>query len=782
MKVKESLNRVIEVLNSMILTLNQESPHLNQSLCSLSEGWFAIQKIELEEVYNSLMSPSEGPNNLAQYILFDWINDAKSFNLLFRDSILELTKANHLLRESKISAEYCLSHREEVRLSFQKACNEIQQTTQSLADAKALIPNPQWKYANNPWPEYKAQFELIESQIKQLADQSGPIFTLGCFENIRKEISKELGLKIEKLELDISQLSQYASKLKKPKGIEPKQLVKELAAFRVNLRALSFTQLRDNLKKIIAEAPLDITLPCGIQDGQLIVRHIKLSDQLNIWLDSEIFPLLSEIESEGLSVHNSFDHLSQNVESKFTLISQANSADPQGLYADLGQLSERILKETTLKSPLIEQIKNVAIQINEKLSKNLFLSNLYSSSGNILAVSFQSALRKLSDDQTALLERLSKWMFGNVLWFRDRYLGPERSSSEKMVEAIQKRTISVESLSYSTIFISQGYPGRAFYVPRDEAFERVSFNASNWKKGYSGSILLWGDRFCGKTSFGFQAARHHFGANVIKLMPNTDITINGRKEKLSHDLGEALNFISKAAESGRYAIWLDDLELWNSLESPRLLNVDSLINAVTVHGHRFFFMVGMSSWMKLRLDNLLQFSDLFQGVINLDRLGLAAITEAIGIRHSATQNQIIDKELIPIAPYQFRQKVKEIYNLSKGNIGEALRLWALASKVRVDHEVFVNPGEISAIPEMNDKEKSQLLHTILLERETSDKMIRNIYGPMFESVYRSELRRMLQIGMIERDDSGKLTCNPNIVNELDRYLKNSFSQLSSNHK
>ena len=343
------------------------------------------------------------------------------------------------------------------------------------------------------------------------------------------------------------------------------------------------------------------------------------------------------------------------------------------------------------------------------------------------------------------------------------------STSEKLVRFIKTRTSS--DPYYSDIFLTSGYVGESFWVGRANKQKQVEALITNWRNGFRGSMMLTGKRLSGKSLFGERIANKHFPNQTIRLFPDSMLSINGRKLEISYDLDKALNLIKNNTLNTPSLVWIDNLELWWDINIPLNRNVRALKKYIDNHNHQLFFMVAMSDWLKAHLNTHHHFDRVFQTEIQMDRMSLAEIEQAIDIRHGATHKELIDNHG-SITTNQFKKAVKPVYTKTYGNIGESLHLWTAsihrASETTVQYDFKATYG----LPEFLNVDMATVLTSIILQKRTNEYRLRKLFGPAFSETYIGIIKRLLGIGILRKRLDDWIEVNESIANPLADMLVN----------
>jgi len=320
--------------------------------------------------------------------------------------------------------------------------------------------------------------------------------------------------------------------------------------------------------------------------------------------------------------------------------------------------------------------------------------------------------------------------------------------------------------------MTKGYIGESFLVGRDDETEHMRSLIANWRAGYRGAVMLTGRRLSGKTLFGELVANRLFPNNVIRLVPNGTINVDGRRMTTTGNLSEALVFVEKHTIQDKPMVWIDDLELWWDNNTSFATNVEALSDHIDSYSTRIFYLVATSQAVYSHLDRFMNLDRIFQANVNLDDFSLEEMQHAIRIRHGATHKLLVSQDGEPFTDTAFNRRVARFYRYSQGNVGDTLNRWAWLTEYCDDDRVAPTIERLYRLPAFLNTDTGILLTTIFLERRTNEYHLRQLLGPAFETRYRAVLQRLLRVGMLTRQNDGRLEIRESIVNDVGRALEN----------
>ena len=749
----------------------------------LSEGAMTIGQSldtigsETADFLSTLTAKDTHPQKIsAQYISYSWMEEAKSYLILWRDVLLQQQKAQILELDGQVDAAHLQKLKAASKEILGKAGVELQaQLSQTTIPAKQVA---KWNFQANPWPLYKDQIKQLTLQCSEAEiHQNGLQNTTKGFHEIRAIVNDT----IRSCELELGQLRSISQEtmefIKDNIEEKPNRVASRLEELEGEVRIPAhFTGFSIDLEEKISNLAAKMQVPIDTNGGLVQFKEANFKKNARQWLDSEILPLLSEIWELTEGAEQNMKMSLVNIRNRVVLLS---NEDKEGLAAKLETESYCQPLEAMLKKidNWLQQINELENLINERLDTSFKVSKIYDTTNEFLPVSLQSTLTQLTSGQNELLQKARTQLSRPSIFlkrFRDTVTEEGTlSDSEKIVRTIQDRNVPDDNSQYTSIFQTKGYIGESFWVGRKQELQRVRKLYEQWQLGYRGAILLSGNRFSGKSLFGDLIANHYFPKKTVRLTPNTKMNKDGRKWDTSYDLKESLNYIKKIALQEKVLIWIDDLELWQSPTVSLGQNIRSLQEHIDLHGTQLFYMVSMSTWLESHLQKTNTIRAAFQAVIHLDKMSVEEIQQAILIRHGATHKVLVADDGEEISPEAFNKMTSSICSATYLNIGDALNRWAASIRKLNEEQVIHERITDYPLPNFLSSNGALLLATIFKEKRTNEYRLRRLFGIAFKEKYSSILQRFISMGILIRQLDGMLELNESIANDLGRMLERS---------
>jgi len=787
----EQLEQVISTLESRLPNIIEDvwqTPRIElfiKALAKESEEVFHLIAGRGDESFAYLENPASKENRhlLPHYVAnYAWAAMAKSFMVLWRDTLFEFKKGYILVNNGEFEAKALDELRTSAQQTIRRAADDllpfIEAETARLKKGKGTMEKQinTWSLQHNPWPTYKAQLQEIPKQCQELLAQFEELNqTSDHFKEIIILIDQtfltcqqELGQARQLAESNIlfieenfdQNLRRIAPHLKdQEEEIEPQNYAGDFGV-----------ELEEKLS-LLSEKMMVPFQPIG---GILQYKEINFQRSTRAWLESEILPLLYEIWELSANIKNNLKMSFVNIRNRILLLANEQGESPQKAIdkEGVGLPLEAFLQETSSWEEDLRQLENL---IRERLDKDFKLTAIYNQQQGFLPIPLQSTLKQFRLNQNEVWQKARSWVTQKLSIIQRFKTALEQeeslSTSEKIVRLIESRKGDEANQQYNSIFLTKGYIGESFWVGRAQELQHMEKLIGQWKAGFRGSVLLSGRRFSGKSLFGELIANRFFPQNTIRLSPNSVIHVNGRRFATSFDLGEALDFIQKYTLNTPMLVWIDDLEVWGDANFWLNQNLRKLYQHIDSYSRRLFFLVGTSQWKKAQLDLVHNVSRVFQANIQLDRMSQDEIREAILIRHGATHKVLVQEDGQEVNAQQFKKMVNRTIKLARNNVGEALNLWALSTQ-KVDEDRVIRQAINNYIlPDFITPENALLLRTLTIEKRMNEYRLRKQFGPAFKEKYSGILQRLISVGLLIRHIDGWLEINELVANDIGSLLE-----------
>ena len=733
----------------------------------------------------------------AYIVTYLWAPQVKAFLILWRDVLFQQQKAKILEQDGITTPEALAALKEESKAVISNAAKELKEII--AKELKSIRTSRQgtkrhinrWDKQHNPWPTYKKQLAELPEQCLYLQKQYHTLESVGDgFKQIkhltlnmgdgRKEAFRHI---FDQASETIQYISESIKETDDPKlGKVAARLEDLQESIKIAPELYAFPEQLDRLTKALDEK---VQVPVETQQGIIHFKEINFQRNVKQWLESEVLPIYYELAELTEGLFNGVKMSMVNIRNRVLLLAaEIKEGKAANLSAEtICQPLYNFLKSAADTRESLEELSDL---IATRLEAEFQISAIYyRPTDSFLPVPIQSAINNLRLNQNRVVTTVQEWwnnQAGLIQNFRRTVKEEEALSlSEKIVRFIQYAEGDQSNNHYTSIFLTKGFIGESFWVGRESELQHIESLIRNWHSGYRGAVVLTGQRLSGKSLFGELIATRHFGNNTIRLQPASTVQVGGRRISVEYKLEEALEFIRKHTLNMRPLIWIDDFELWQDPSTPISQNLRTLRKYIDNYSGRMFFLVSMGNWLHHHLQKFHEMDRLFQAEINLDRMPLHKIEEAILIRHGATHKALVDAKGKEIQPKQFRKMTTRIYRSAEGNIGEALNHWAASIYRMDDDRVYQEYKTGINLPTFLNPEAALLLSAIMMAKRTNEYRLRKLFGPAFSDKYSGVLQRLISVGLLTRHLDGWLEISEVAANEMGKQLdRNKYLKFYSN--
>ncbi len=769
-----SFHQIIE------LAIEQLLPPLDDA--AIHELLVSIQNIGKEAIaIGDLVAPTTDQDILQRAqtmaIHYLWIDEVKQNLILWRDTLFEYQKSRIFFLDNNVA-------RDEIEQLHQSTTQVLQKALESLKslfntkviginnEKEAIRKIERWHEQENPWPIYQNQLRALVEQSEDLWTHNQRLVEVASvFENISKKCA-QISDSIANDVVKTKRLTQESIDFIQAHLQEPGKVIYYLDSIEEQLKSTQNLKIfKEAIESELEQINTVHRIPIDTVGGLIQNKEVNFSKDIRQWLESEIQPSLYDMIDISERAVNATKMSLINIRNRAIILSKETKEDRiQDPNIQLCQPLRVLLKNIQQWSKEINEVEDI---VKTRLEHNFRISNVFNTNQEFLPVPNQSTLLQMRWDQNELLAKVRIWVKDRTVAIqniRNTVLKEESmSDAEKIIRYVKSRSYNHDPQHYDSIFTTEGFIGESFCVGRKQELEYMETLIANWRVGFRGAVVLHGMRFCGKSLFGEMISHHYFQNNTIALRPNNVINIYGRRLVLGNDLGEALDFVKKYATERKKIVWIDDLELWGNSTVSVIQNIKNILRHID-RGNKFFYMLSMSTWSYTHYDQLFGLQDSIPSSINLNKMSLEEVKRAILIRHGATHKILIDKEGKRMSSGRFNNVTREFYRRSKGNIGEALRLWAASSKVIDDDKVHLIDLPRYDLPDFIDDNEAIVLRTVMLYKQTNEYQLNKQFGPAFKGKYNVILQRLIDMGVLHRREDEMLEVREGLINNVAELL------------
>ncbi|TDQ16401.1 hypothetical protein DFQ04_2519 [Algoriphagus boseongensis] len=743
--------------------LQHEGPRLIDSFNLSSDLACSAEESESKEIQAS------------RYLFhFSYPDRFKSILLLLRDCLLQLSIAELRHSEGFISDQTYAKHFSQTQELLGKETEKIagffSSEYQTMMGREDLFKQKleSVKHFANPSEIYITQFKSIQNQLSEITHCGSQLRTTS---EEFKSISN-LVLKMKDEVLEASEFFREKTRICLEELIllekNEREIDQVISNFDSLLNAAKAQEINSDSKIRQLEDQINLlkeySIPVDSKEGYLLTKKIDFRKSTQKWMDYKILPELIDLwdNLEALSSHR----LNVANRIKNSLSFAKGSSNSNGIQGEISSWNEIFEKENQTS------VQNQGpVELIEDLLKGFKVSEVYTQA-EYLKVPLQTNFARLTGG--SIKKNIWSKTIGNLLSNLGKKVKvvTEDSPHQKLEVALgilETRNEKEIPDHYHALFQNKNFLGDLFMVRRPALEEEIKKVVDHWKKGHARSLAILGPPLSGKSTL-LEFAAHLFPAKeVLILQPNENITVEGRKFKTSKDLGQALSFINRSLMNTKKILIIDDLHLWRDEENSLADNASSLIDFVNTNFSKAFVVVGATKSLSLHLDTLMPFSEGFTNLLETKTAKFDEIYKAVMLRHGASHKKIFEKEGIWMTEGQIRKKIYWLAKKHDFNVGAVLQAWIFCTDVQIDGNIRFTEKETH----LNDFLKTPELLVIkqcLLFGYSTDLELKNLFTKNYDSQFKPAVRKLLNIGILERNVQGQLLVKNSVRQDLNAVL------------
>ncbi len=686
-----------------------------------------------------------------------------------------------------------------------------------------FILKPYEKVLKKGFPEPHAIKEMPEtwfSNLKLFISKSNLEFLLVAFKNrIKSKLHKkvnELTLFIESNMLkNLQTLKEQVELFKKhEKTKEPDSLrliLNEQKHF--DLHKL-FEQFFEEVQEIINELPekTDINTERFIQQmeegkfGLSEVKSIAVRQKVEFYIGTE---LINNMRVELDNLAEKLNRSSQNIRDiiRLTLFNLEN------VDKETKEVQPRLLEQETktLLTGLhnrIEKEEQSIIKLIESTTTNLD-SYLNSALENINIVSLSHKTepgkkRRTRKKDSLFNQKIKKNIQSISQAFRNQMVNALYTKSESLmlaqkltrfekqhkisgqavheiIEALtpQKKILKEIPFYYQSLFSGSSTINKDLWIGMKKQLREAEITFKRFNNGYSGGLLITGERDSGKSSLSKIISKKYLSAyhtHIIKApkgeTPNAELFDKTLKNTFNTDknITDYLN-----AQPDTKVIIIDDIELWWHRAENGQKYLNKFFELINNFGNKHFFIVNCNTHAFNFLNNIYHFDGYFLGHVQCEPLDARGLKEMIMLRHKAggLKFELNRKNEDDFSEWDFAKLFNKYFELTKGNPGQTAKAWiSNIMMVRGDLLVIKSPKKppTQHLNDINDDLWIVILQFILHRRLDIEKLSKVLHQTHNQTL--ALLQNLLRAGIVEEKFERIYALNPYLEQILASKLKN----------
>jgi amino acid transporter len=547
-------------------------------------------------------------------------------------------------------------------------------------------------------------------------------------------------------------------------GIEPNTLVENMGKIGEPSMQNRFEELFKEVNAVVNDLPEEVAVNADnffndLEKGvfqQTEPRLIKLRKNVQYYVGIE---LISKARTEMEIVSDLLRNASKRLRDKLRLAAfNLENIIVQEEGHIKGASSSPIEQREKLISELLSDLKTEEMQVRQTLEDfDLKLKKYIKASLEPLHHMVHS---KISNDQK---ERSSRKGLKTFDWFTKRGRSVRQflnstlvrilySQSEGIMlaqrlttfekehklsnQAVQELLVSLSSnmdvikkvpFYYTNLFSGSTTLSEDLWIERpleQQIAEKVS---TRFLRGYSGALLITGERNSGKTTLSKYIANKYFPKHSVHSL-KAPIGGSSDPEHFTQALKKALSvqvnpyFYLNSSPQKRVFI-INDLELWWERVETGLSVVREIVSFIETYGSKYFIIVNCGKISYQLIRKVVEIDSSFMGRIECQTFDAKDIKELIIARHKTGGLKVVldGRKEEDLTEWNFARLFNKYFSISEGNPGYCLQLWLSNITGIAGKTIFIKPPTSPNSNLLNDisEEFLMVIMQLFLHRRTS---------------------------------------------------------------
>jgi amino acid transporter len=341
--------------------------------------------------------------------------------------------------------------------------------------------------------------------------------------------------------------------------------------------------------------------------------------------------------------------------------------------------------------------------------------------------------------------------------FEKEYRISNQSIQEMLVGLSgQKKVLKDLPFYYTSLFSGSTTISKDLWVDRTHEQSEAETIISRFKSGYSGALLITGNRNTGKTTLSKYIAKAYlpkYEISLIKPLKGGSI----KREEFEIALQKGLNtdsdpFQFLSSSPAQRVIIINDLELWWERHEGGLDVIASIVNLIESYSSKIFFIVNCNTLSYQLINRITNLDPNFMGNIECKPFDARELKELVFKRHrtGGLKIQLKGKTEESLTEWNYAQLFNNYFNLSSGNPGYTLQSWlsnitnVAGKSVYIKHPVSPNLSHLNGV---SNELWLVILQMILHRRCTIERLARVLRQS--ESQTKSLITEMQRAGLVE---------------------------------
>ena len=261
---------------------------------------------------------------------------------------------------------------------------------------------------------------------------------------------------------------------------------------------------------------------------------------------------------------------------------------------------------------------------------------------------------------------------------------------------------------YTSLFSGSTAINNDLWVGRGKELVEAESIVNRFKAGYSGGLLITGNRNEGKTSFSKYIAQKYFAGYTVHSIRAPK---GGSSSKADFEMAlqKALNVSSESTKflnssPGKRVIIMSDIELWWDRHENGGGVISDIKKLIENFGSEIFFMVNCGVTAYKLINRLYKLDSYFMGHIHCEPFDARELKEMIITRHRTGGLKLFynGKYEDSLSEWSYARLFNKYFYLSRGNPGYASLLWLSNITKVAGKTIYIKSPSVPTLDHLKD--------------------------------------------------------------------------------
>ncbi|MBS4061046.1 MAG: amino acid permease [Bacteroidetes bacterium] len=320
----------------------------------------------------------------------------------------------------------------------------------------------------------------------------------------------------------------------------------------------------------------------------------------------------------------------------------------------------------------------------------------------------------------------------------------------------QQQVLQKIPFYYKSLFTGSTTLDKDLWVERPYEQKEAEKIVARYKAGYSGAMLITGNRNAGKSTFSKYVANTYLPRFELHVL-SAPIGGSALKEDFLKALKKALRtegdpYEYLLASTKQKVIIINDLELWWERNAEGMEVIMEIVGLIQSFGKTVFFIINCGTVAYQLINRLVHFDTYLMGQITCENFDAIELKELVMRRHrtGGLKLKINNKNEEDLTEWNYANLFNKYFNLSGGNSGYVLQTW-LTNITRISGKtIYIKPPITPNLLHLNSVSDDLwlvILQFSLHRRCTVDRLSRILRQPASNT--QILIRDMQRAGLIE---------------------------------